>query len=158
MFNVPDILKPGAVHEVGKKTFHAEDIIRFAKKFDPQVFHLDAEAAKSTLLGGLCASGWHTASTWMRLQRDFIAMHVAALRKAGQHAPEFGPSPGIKDLKWIRPVFAGDTVHYTNRVTDMRESNSRPGWWIATLDTEAKNQKGEPVLSFTSSAFLMLLD
>ena len=154
MTDISPFLQPGARAEIGTVLFSKQDIMRFAEKYDPQVFHLDEEAAVKTMPGGLCASGWHTASSWMRLQRKFVEANCQKLKKAGQPFPEFGPSPGFQNLRWAKPVYAGDTVTYWNEVESERESKSRPGWSILSVLTEGKNQHDELVISFQSTVFV----
>ncbi|GHC65626.1 MaoC family dehydratase [Limoniibacter endophyticus] len=132
---------------LGKHLFTADDIIRFATKFDPQIFHLDEEAAKQSVLGGLCASGWHTASLWMRY-------NLAAMRS--EPGPQFGPSPGIKNLKWIKPAYAGSTVTYYRTSKAIRPLASRPGWSMLTGLAEAENQDGELILSFETAVLVRM--
>lgn len=156
MTAVPDHLKPDFEAEIGSYCFKPEEIIRFAKKFDTQAFHIDPEAAKQSLFGGLCASGWHTASIWMKFHRKFASQQAAILEKQGIAPPEYGPSPGFKDLKWLKPVYAGDTITYTNRNKSIRQSKSRPGWWVMEVVHEGHNQESAMVISFTSSVLVFL--
>ncbi|MCO5730418.1 MaoC family dehydratase [Rhizobium sp. SSA_523] len=137
--------------ETGTLLFTADDIIRFATKFDPQPFHLDAEAAKSYVFGGLCASGWHTCAGWMKMFLAHWKEEHLRLVKQGIEPPRLGPSPGFKNLKWIRPVYADDSVTYFVTLTDTRELASRPGTWLNSTFNEGVNQKGETVLRFDSS-------
>ncbi|TIX94549.1 MAG: dehydratase, partial [Mesorhizobium sp.] len=103
----------GVTVTLGSHTFEPEAIKAFARKYDPQIFHLDEEAAKKTVFGGLCASGWHTAATWMKLNLE-TGVEAGGVRWVGAGpAPEFGPSPGFKNLKWLKPVYAGETVTFT---------------------------------------------
>lgn len=153
---LPDYISPGSKIEIGSHLFTKEDIIRFASAWDPQLFHTDEKAAKKSLLGGLCASGWHTASVWMKLQRDSIARQAERLKALGETPPEFGPSPGMKHLKWIRPVYVGDVITYTNEILELRESGSMPGWHIMKSKVFAENQDGHPVMTFESAVFLRL--
>lgn len=143
----------GVTDELGSFTFTADDIVRFARQFDPQSFHLDPEAAKHSLFGGLCASGWHTAAVWMKLlaaRRDRI--RVAALAR-GERPARLGPSPGFTNLKWLKPVYAGDTISYRTTLTGKRVSASRPGWGIASHHNDGVNQHGETVISFEGAVF-----
>lgn len=151
---LPGFLVSGNEWLLGTHEFTADAIIRFATKFDPQPFHLDAEIARHSLLGGLCASGWHTASVWMRLQRDAIDREVAERKAAGLPAPEFGPSPGFDNLRWRLPVFAGDHITYSGRTTGARRTASRPGWWVLQASQKGVNQKGETVFTFDSTGFV----
>ncbi len=141
---------------LGTYTFTAEEIIAFARKYDPQPFHIDEEAAKNSLFGGLCASGWHTTAIFMKLN---VASMVQASRETvqrGETPPTFGPSPGFENLKWPKPVFAGDTITYKRVVHAIRPLASRPGWSMLTMTTRAHNQHGEEVLSFDNAAMVKL--
>jgi acyl dehydratase len=141
-------LETGSTIELGTVTFTPEAIVRFAKNYDPQVFHVDPEAARRSLFGGLCASGWHTGSAWMRLMVEHRRRSHAAAVARGQSPAMLGPSPGFRDLRWTKPVFAGDTVAYRTTLTDARPSASRPGWGIASHRNSGINQHGEEVFSF----------
>lgn len=131
--------------------FSADDIIRFAQKYDPQSFHLNEEAAKNSVLGGLCASGWQSAASWMRSFLMFWKDEVKRLMKEGIEPPKLGPSPGFKDLKWLKPVYAGDDITYYTTLLDTRPLASRPGTHINTTLNEGVNQHGETVVSFVST-------
>ncbi|MCL6707007.1 MaoC family dehydratase [Pseudomonas sp. R2.Fl] len=132
----------------GTKEFTAESIIRFARKFDPQPFHTDAEAAKAYVFGALCASGWHTCAEWMRCFVDFWRAEVPRLLAEGKQPPKLGPSPGFTELQWLKPVFAGDVVSYSITSVESRPLASRPGLILNTGLGEGMNQNGEPVLRF----------
>ena len=147
---------PGDRRELGSYVFTAESIIAFARQFDPQRFHLDAEAAKDSVFGGLCASGWQTAATWMKLNLATSAIEVQKAKAESRVLPEFGPSPGIRNLRWFKPVYAGDEISYSRTVRGTRPLNSRPGWSILELTAEAKNAAGELVMSFDSAALVRL--
>jgi len=136
---------------LGSYLFAAEDIIRFASAYDPQPFHTDAEAAKHTLFGGLCASGWHTCAAWMRCFVDHHAGETARLTREGIAAPKVGPSPGFRNLQWLRPVFAGDTVRYFATLTGSRPLVTRPGWRLVSMVNEGVNQDDQPVMRFDGS-------
>ena len=133
----------------GTFEFTAERIKDWARKWDPQVFHTDAEKAKHTSFGGLCASGWHTCAVMMRLQVDYFRSG------AGQRL-DFGPSPGFEDLKWLRPVYAGDRITFVGRISEKRLSRSRPGLAILTTPVVATNQNGETVMSVTGHLFVLV--
>ena len=138
---------------LGSHLFTAEDIVRFARQYDPQAFHVDAEAAKASVLGGLCASGWHTAAACMRLNVDYRYGRLKAWIEAGNAAPRIGPSPGFKNMRWPKPVFAGDTITFTQTVTEKRVSDSRPGWGLLSFTTLGVNQDGAKVFTFDGVAF-----
>ena len=140
----------GVKREIGSYTFSAEEIIRFARQFDPQPFHLDPEAAKRSHFGGLVASGWMTTAVWMKLM---VAERIAANARGDRAA--FGPSPGFRDLKWLKPVYAGDTLSYSTMATVKTELKTRPQWGLIGSLNEAVNQKGELVMSFLGQVLCM---
>ena len=128
--------KVGERSEMGRHTFSAEEIIAFAKQFDPQPFHTDPEAARASAFGGLIASGWHTCAIGMRLM---VEQYIGRTVSLG--------SPGIEDIRWYRPVRAGDTLTYSRAVTESRASASRAGVGLVKHRWEAVNQEGETVLT-----------
>ena len=134
--------------ETGTRVFDADDIIRFATKYDPQPFHMDVEAAKSYVFGALCASGWHTCAGWMRCFIDFWGSEVRRLKAEGLAPPQLGPSPGFEQLQWLKPVYAGDTITYSLTSLESRPLASRPGLILNTGIGEGVNQNGEAVLRF----------
>ena len=140
--------------ELGQHTFSDEAIKAFARRFDPQAFHLDEAAAARSHFGALCASGWHTASMWMRLMVEHQRRDDAARRARGEPVAPLGPSPGFRELKWLKPVYVGDTITYAIEMVEARASNSRPDWGLITLRNTGVNQKGEPVISFVSVVFV----
>jgi acyl dehydratase len=143
----------GEALELGAHHFTADEIVAFARRFDPQPFHMDEEAAKASQFGALCASGWHTAAVWMRLQ---VAHARARATERGINEPldSLGPSPGFQDLKWVKPVYAGDTISYTTRLMEKRDLKSRPRWGLATSRNEGFNQMGALVFAFTGHVFV----
>lgn len=141
----------GARRELGSYTFTVDEIKRFAQQFDPQPFHMDEDAAKRSHFGGLVASGWHTASVFMKLQSKMINEMGADVRKSG-------PSPGYRDLRWIKPVFAGDTLTYATEVVRKRELATRPEWGIVFSHITALNQRGELVYEFEGSVLFARRD
>ena len=141
----------GRKTELGSYTFTADEIKRFARQFDPQPFHLDEEAAKRSHFGGLAASGWHTASVFMKLQSRRINEIGADVRKSG-------PSPGYRNLRWLKPVLAGDTLTYSTEITSKRALATRPQWGIVFLQVRAVNQRDEPVFEFESSVLFARRD
>lgn len=149
-----DDLAVGERFALGSHTFQAEEIKAFAKRFDPQPFHVDeAEGARSHF-GALCASGWHTAVVWMRMMIEYRKRLVEAERARGEMSAAIGPAPGFRNLKWLKPVFVGDTIAFAAEVIETRASNSRPGWGLLTQRGTGVNQRGETVLSFVSTTFL----
>jgi acyl dehydratase len=144
----------GVRRDVGSFTFTADAIKKFAAQFDPQAFHLDEEAGRKSLFGGLAASGWHVGSVCMKLmvadgQR---LMKEAAAR--GEEIAVWGPSPGFRDLRWIKPVLAGDTISFSSVIESKRTSEKRPEWGILQARTSGINQRGEQVYSILATAFV----
>jgi acyl dehydratase len=143
----------GQRREVGSFTFTAELIKKFAAQFDPQPFHLDEEAGRQSLFGGLAASGWHVASVCMKLMVADGQRQAADAAARGEKAAVWGPSPGFRELRWIKPVLAGDTVSFSSAVESVRSSSSRPEWGIVQARNTGINQRGELVFSFLATAF-----
>lgn len=144
----------GARRDLGAFTFTPEDIKRFAAQFDPQPFHLDEEAGRNSLFGGLAASGWHVASVCMKLLVADGKRLAAEAAVRGEQAAVWGPSPGFRELRWIRPVLAGDTISYSNEVETKRTSEKRPQWGILQARNTGVNQHNEVVFSFLATAFV----
>ena len=151
-----DTITIGERFDYGTHDFTAEEIVRFARKFDPQPFHLDPVAARDSLFGALCASGWHTAAVWMQKHVAHRKAWFDSLRKGGHPVPQFGPALGITDLKWPKPVFADDTVHYFHEFTGKRERRDNREWGIVETVSEGYNQHGDQVISFRNAALLKL--
>jgi len=149
-----DDLQLGDVVMTGSHTFNAEEIKSFARRFDPQLFHVDEAAAAKSHFGALCASGWHTASVWMRLMVDQRRAEDDAMAARGEPVARGGPALGLRDLKWLRPVYVGDTITYKAEIIDLRTSNSRPGVGLMSTMTTGVNQDGAPVISFVSTIFV----
>jgi acyl dehydratase len=139
---------------VGRHTFTAENIKAFARRFDPQLFHIDEDAAAQSHFGALCASGWQTAIVWMRLMVDHRRAQTEAVRARGEQTAQAGPALGLRELKWLKPVYAGDTVEYRTEIVEARASESRPGFGLVTVRTTGTNQHGEDVITFLSTAFV----
>ena len=151
-----DDIAIGDTFELGAHRFTAEEIKRFAGAYDPQPFHLDEEAAAASLLGGLCASGWHTASAMMRQLVDYLRRRAEEAAARGETPLKIGPSPGFDDLKWMKPVYAGDTITYASRIVGKRASASRPGWAIVSIETTGTKQTGEPAFVVTGHVFVAI--
>ena len=144
----------GQRRDIGSFTFTAEQIKKFAAQFDPQRFHLDEEEGRKSLFGGLAASGWHVGSVCMKL---LVADGLRQAREAmarGEEVAVWGPSPGFRELRWIAPVLAGDTITFASEILSLRESSSRPEWGILEARNSGTNQRGEPVFSILSTAFV----
>ena len=147
-------IRVGDIFAVGRHTFTADEIKAFARRFDPQLFHVDEAAAERSHFGALCASGWHTAVVWMRLMVDHRRGMDEAARARGEPVAGIGPALGFRELKWLKPVYVGDTIEYQSEVIETRLSNSRPGSGLMTIRSTGVNQNGEPVISFVSTTFV----
>ena len=154
--NFYEDMEIGARREIGAYTFTAEAIKKFAAKFDPQRFHLDEEEGRNSLFGGLAASGWHVGSACMKLLVADGQRRMKEAAARGEKVAVWGPSPGFRDLRWIRPVLAGDTVTFSTGIETKRVSESRPGWGIIETRTGGVNQRGEDVYSIRATAFVPL--
>jgi acyl dehydratase len=144
----------GQRRELGSFTFAAELIKKFATQFDPQPFHLNEEAGRRSLFGGLAASGWHVASVCMKLLVADGQRRAAEAAARGETVAVWGPSPGFRELRWIKPVLAGDTISYASTVESLRTSESRPPWGILQARHTGTNQQGELAFSLLASAFV----
>ncbi len=127
---------PGQVIELGSHTITRDEIIAFARQFDPQPFHLDDEAAKKTIYGGLIASGWHTGAISMRLLYDGLVKDTVSLG-----------SPGVDELRWVKPVRSGDTLSGRVTVLECIPSRSKPDRGIVRSTVELRNQHGDVVVT-----------
>lgn len=141
---MPDIyledLEPGAVIELGRHRLEADEIIAFARAFDPQPFHLDPEAAGRSIYGGLIASGWHTVCIFMRLFADGLLNRAAAMG-----------SPGVDELRWLAPVRPGDELTARVEVLEVRPSRSKPDRGVARLRCSVAGGEGGDVLTFLAN-------
>ena len=147
-------MEVGLRREVGSYTFTADAIKKFAAQFDPQRFHLDEEEGRKSLFGGLAASGWHVGSVCMKL---LVADTQRLMREAvgrGEDIAVWGPSPGFRELRWIRPVLAGDTISFASEIESLRVSAKRPQWGILEGRHTGTNQRGELVYSLLATAFV----
>jgi acyl dehydratase len=144
----------GQRRDIGSFTFTAEAIKTFAAKFDPQRFHLSEEEGRKSLFGGLAASGWHVGSACMKLLVTDGQRRASEAVARGEEVAVWGPSPGFRELRWIKPVLAGDTVSFASEVETLRTSASRPQWGIVEARNSGTNQRGELVFSFLAIAFV----
>lgn len=140
--------RPGETIDLGQYTFERDDIIQFARQFDPQPFHLDDAAAAASLFGRLAASGWHTVAIMGKLFVAERQRREAEVRAKGLPVATYGPSPGFRNLKWLKPVLVGDTLEYRTKVTEQQVLRSRPDRGILHSRTQARNQRGEVVYSY----------
>jgi acyl dehydratase len=136
---------------IGSYRFDADRIIAFAREYDPHFFHMDAELAKNSLFGGLCASGWHVCAAAMKCNVAFLQARNARIGAEGGIPPKLGPSPSVRNLKWLKPVFADDTVTYSMRYTGEARIESEPHQRLCELSFEGVNQSGDKVLRFDCS-------
>jgi acyl dehydratase len=149
-----DDVAVGARFDLGQATLTRDQIVCFAEAFDPQPFHIDEAAAQGGPFGALAASGWQTAALWMRTYLAFYARRAAATQARGLPVPLNGPSPGFREMKWLRPVYAGDTIRYSTTVTEKRESASRPDWGLVFTKNQGVDQHGTVVFEFSGASFL----
>lgn len=147
-------IEVGQRRELGSFAFTAEGIKAFAAQFDPQRFHLDEEEGRKSLFGGLAASGWHVGSVCMKLLVADAQHQMKEALARGEKIAVWGPSPGFRDLRWIRPVLAGDVISFASEVESKRTSDSRPEWGILQARNTGTNQHGELVFSLLATAFV----
>jgi len=148
-----EFLDIGVTVTLGFHKFEPEAIKAFAAKYDPQPFHMDEKKAENSVFGRLCASGWHTAATWMRYNLAQQAQADDNWNGPGPK-PEFGPSPGFKNLKWLKPVYAGETITFTRTGLSHRPVASRAGWRLLTIRADAFDSTGDKVLEFESAVLV----
>ncbi len=126
----------GTTFEYGEISLRADEIIEFAKRFDPQPIHIDPEAAERGPFAGLIASGWHTAGVMMRLLADHYISHVASMA-----------SPGVDEIRWLKPVRPGDTLSIRVTVLETKRSRSKPDRGVVQSLVEVMNQNKEVVMT-----------
>jgi acyl dehydratase len=126
----------GEVEQIGGRKVERDEIIAFARQFDPQPFHIDEAAAAGSMYGGLIASGWHTCAMVMRMMCDAYLVQSASVG-----------SPGIDNLKWLKPVRPGDSIRAQRTTLESRASKSRPEIGIVRNLWEVFNQEGELVMT-----------
>jgi acyl dehydratase len=132
----------GETLDLGTFSLTADEIIDFARKYDPQPMHTDPEAARASIYGGLIASGWHTVASYMRLVVDNVLRGTESIG-----------SPGVDNLRWLKPVRPGDTLRAKFIIVESRESNSRPDWGIVRSRGEVLNQNDDVVMSIEAVNF-----
>lgn len=135
-------LQAGSVRELGTTSVTVDEIKEFAGKYDPQPFHLDEEAGRRSLFGGLCASGWHTCALAMRLTVDNMLRHSTSLG-----------SPGLESLKWLKPVYPGDVLSLRHTILESRPLRKRADTGIVRSRWEMFNQDGDRVLEMEGYGF-----
>jgi acyl dehydratase len=126
--------QPGQAIDLGERTVGEEEIIAFARQFDPQPFHVDREAAGASIYGGVIASGWHTCSLMMRMVVDGLMCSSSSMG-----------SPGLDGVRWLRPLRAGDTIKVRYLTTAVKASNSKPDRGVVWSRWTATNQHGEEI-------------
>ena len=127
---------PGQVIEYGPRRITREEIVAFGKEFDPQPFHLSEEAARGTMLGELCASGWHSCSILMRMSADGFVLNSSSMG-----------APGVDEVQWLRPIRPDDELTLRATVLAKRTSNSRPDMGFVNVQLELFNARRERVMS-----------
>lgn len=140
----------GARRDLGSYTFTEAEIMAFAKKYDPQPFHIDPEAAKKSLYGGIIASGWHTAAVWMKL-----AIAGRMNEPGDGKLVRAGVSPGFEDMRWQKPVRPGDTLYFSSEVAGKVDLKSRPTLGLVKSLNEARDANGDLYMSFVGKGFVM---
>ena len=132
-------LSIGQKIKIGPISVTEKEIIEFAKKYDPQPFHIDAERAKDSLFGGLCASGWHTCSLYMRMLYDGLLVNLASLG-----------SPGMNQIRWIKPLFPNDTINGELEIISKTPSKSKPSIGSMIIDSKVFNNNDELIMTLQS--------
>jgi acyl dehydratase len=141
-----DIIE-GSIQDFGPRTITREEMIAYAKEFDSQPMHLDEEAAKKSLLGGLAASGWHTCCFMFRMMYDYLIKDTASLG-----------SPGIEETKWLKPVRPDTALTLRVQVLDKRISKSRPDMGIVRTRTQLLDESDTPLMDQTSTLLISVRD
>lgn len=139
--------KTGERKDIGSVVVDRDEVVDFASRYDPQPFHVDEAAAEKSIYGGLIASGWHTCAMVMRLMCDSYLLESASLG-----------SPGIENVRWLRPVRPGDRLTAYRTIEETRVSTSRPDRGIVKTLWEVENQKGELVLTMSGIQFFLRRD
>ena len=139
-----DFVEGGSI-DLGSKTVTADEIVEFASEFDPQPMHLDEQAGKAGILGGLSASGWHSCAMFMRMLCDNLVLDSTSQG-----------SPGIDYVKWKKPVLAGDTLMAKSTVLSKRISAKRPNLGFVTMRAEMTNRRGEQVFELQNTGMFLL--
>ena len=141
-------LEVGTKASFGQYEVTREEVMEFAGKYDPQPFHLDDDAAAKTHFGRLSASGWHTCAMTMRMMVDQFSKEKAA---------SLG-SPGIDELRWLKPVYPGDTLRVESELIEKRQSKSKPSMVLTKSRQTVFNQHDEPVMTMVSNGMIQVRD
>ena len=135
--------EPGSVTEYGPRLVSREEIVAFAAEFDPQPMHLDEEAARATMLGGLAASGWHTCCLLMRMAADGFVLNSASMG-----------APGVDEVKWLKPLRPGSNITLRVNVLESRVSNSRPEMGFVKVRMELLDDERAPLMELSNSLMI----
>ena len=138
---------PGSAYEFGRYLVGEDELVDFARRYDPQPFHIDAEAAARSPYGGLITSGWHTCAIMMRMMVDHFVSSVASLG-----------SPGVDEVRWIKPVRPGDTLRVRITVLEARVSRSKPDRGLVHSGIEVLNQDDVVVMTMKTLGFFLRRD
>lgn len=144
----------GRVTDLGSHTFGRDEIIDFARRYDPQPFHLSDEGAAGSLFERLCASGWHTTVIWLRMVVDHRRRLADQMRFRGERPAQYGPSPGFEAVRWLKPVYPGDTITFRSTVAELVPSRSRPSVGLLVTDNSGHNQHGVQVFAIRGKIFV----
>lgn len=137
----------GDTLEMGRRVVERDEVIAFAREFDPQPFHVDEQAARDSFFGGLIASGWHTCAMVMRMMCDSYLLDSASLG-----------SPGVDNVRWLKPVRPGDEIRALRVVTARRVSKSKPDMGIVDSRWEVYNQRDELVMTMEGRGMFRVRD
>jgi len=134
---------PGRIFEHGPRRLSRDEMMAFAAEFDPQPMHLDEVAARATMMGGLCASGWYVCAVLMRMIADAFVLDSSSMG-----------APGVDEVKWLLPVRPDDEIRLRATVADVRASNSRPDRGFVKFNFELFNAAGQQVMTLTTSLMM----
>jgi acyl dehydratase len=134
---------PGMIIENGPRPVTREEIVAFAAEFDPQPMHLDEEAARASILGGLAASGWHTCCLMMRMACDGFVLNSSSMG-----------APGVDEVRWLKPLRPGTNITLQTTVLEARPSNSRPEMGFVKIRMDVLGDDREPVMTLTTSMIM----
>jgi acyl dehydratase len=135
--------KPGTVTDYGPRLVTREEIVAFAAEFDPQPMHLDEDAARSSMLGGLAASGWHTCCLMMRMAADGFVLNSSSMG-----------APGVDEVKWLKPLRPGIRITLRTTILDTRASNSRPEMGLVKVRMEVLDDERAPLMVLITSMIM----
>ena len=142
----------GTKRDLGSYTMKEDEIIAFAKKYDPQPFHIDPQAAAKSVYGGIIASGWHTTAIWMKMMIASRQNDVTDGETGG--GPTSGVSPGFENLRWVKPVRPGDTLYFTNEVMEKVDLKTRPLLGLVKTLNEARDKDGNLYMTLVGKGFV----